>query len=214
VDCVLLDAQEHCPLPDSIKGYESALKACGTPFVKASGGYVPSAKVIIMPACVALHPETAADVVAALKAGSFVILESGAGFATAENFAAHQEWLRECWNIRVATPVHLWKDRNDQYGHHQSGGQLAIRDSQTATRVPYVDFHWPLRLKVRDFSYVVPVSELTEHIVGWCGDWPIASKQMRTKGTLIFLGSPVGASLWAGDLEALRWLREVIGVRC
>src|SRR5262249_28124569 len=74
----------------------------------------------------------------------------------------------------------------------------------------YVDLDWPLRVKVRDFSYLVPVEAPAEQIVGWWGDYPIASKQTVGEGTLLFLGSPVGPALGAGDNEAYRWLRKVL----
>lgn len=214
VDCVLLDAPRSCAWPESMAGYESALRECGVQFVRSSAASLRPAKTIIVPACLALCPETLRDAIAALKAGSSVILESGAGFTAPEEFAAHQVWLRECWNVRVETPIDLWNDRSEQSGHQRSFRRLAVSGVRLAARAPYVDFYWPLRVKVRDFSRVVPVLAPPGHIVGWCGDRPIASKEAIGRGTLVFLGSPLGPALRAGDTEARCWLRQVIGARC
>ena len=211
-DCVLLDAQQQCTLPESLAGYESALTAGGARFVKASAGPLPCAKTIIVPACVALPPEVAQEIASALKGGSRVVLESGAGFATRPVFAAHQEWLRNYWGVKVEAPVDLWRARNGPPEHSRSRGQLTIRHLALPSGAPYVDFHWPFQTKVRDFSRVVPVSALPEHVVASRGGWPVASKHTQGKGTLVFLGSPLGPALLAGDAEAHRWLRAVIAL--
>jgi hypothetical protein len=230
VDCVLLNAREHCALPESLAGYESALSVAGVRFVKASASPLPHAKTILIPACVALPTKTATEVAAALKGGSCIVLESGAGFATPKDFAAHQEWLLNVWSVKVQPRVDLWKRRNNWVGNancrfsiddfrlRRSKWDLSNgnRQSTIANRqfpspaAPYLDFHWPLKVKVRDFSCVVPVSTPAEQVIGWCGDWPIASKQTLGKGALVFLGSPVGPALRAGDAEAHRWLSQVL----
>jgi hypothetical protein len=241
VDCVLLNAQEHCALPESLAGYEAALRAAGVGLVRVSAGPLPWAKTILIPACLALPSEAAREVAAQLKDGSCVVLESGAGFAAPKEFAAHQEWLREAWSVEVKAPVDLWKAERRSALRRRSNNQLGddcrlpIADRRLSIKnshcnflnrqssienrqfpsplAPYVDFHWPLKVKVRDFSRAVPVSADAEHIVGWCGHWPIASKQTAGNGTLVFLGSPLGPALWAGDAEAHRWLRKVLDVR-
>jgi hypothetical protein len=38
---------------------------------------------------------------------------------------------------------------------------------------------------------------------------PVALKKRVGKGTLIFLGSPLGPALGASDLEARHWLQSV-----
>jgi len=203
-----------------LAGYESALSVAGVRFVKASASPLPHAKTILIPACVALPSETATEVVAALKGGSCIVLESGAGFATPKDFAAHQEWLRKSWSVEVEAPVDLWKHSNSRprtskWEFPDDNRQSAIDNRQFQSPVaPYLDFHWPLKVKVRDFSRIVPVSTPAEQVVGWCGDWPIASKQTLGKGALVFLGSPVGPALRAGDAEANRWLSQVLRVRC
>jgi hypothetical protein len=211
-DCVLLDAKEHGALPESLAGYQSALAAGGARFSRTSAGPLPYSRTIIVPACLALPPELTQEIAAALTRGSRVVLESGAGFATRPDFAAHQEWLRNYWSVRVEAPVDLYDSPGDQFGHRRSRAPLAVRHSPIPARVPYVDFHWPFRTKVRDFSRVVPVSVLPEHLVASCGHWPVASKHTKGKGTLVFLGSPLGPALLAGDAEAHRWLGAIVAL--
>ena len=207
-DCVLVDAQQQCALPESLAGYESALAADGARFFRTSAGPLPYSKTIIVPACLALRPEITQEIVAALKGGSRVVLESGAGFAMLSDFAGHQEWLRSYWNVRVEAPIDLWRAGNGQLGDQRSRSGR----SPLAARAPYVDFHWPFRTKVRDFSRVLPVSTLEEHVVASCGHWSVASKRTIGEGTLVFLGSPLGPPLLAGDAEAHRWLRAIIAL--
>jgi len=45
--------------------------------------------------------------------------------------------------------------------------------------------------------------------IAWAGELPVALKRRVGAGTLIYLGSPVGPALWAGDVEAKRWLHAV-----
>ena len=212
LDCVLVDAQEHGTLRESLAGYQSALVAGGVRFLRTSAGSLPYSKTVILPACLALSSELTKDIVAALKGGSRVVLESGAGFATQPEFAAHQEWLRNYWGVRVEAPVDLWRPGNDQLGDPGSQGCAARSRLPLAARAPYVDFHWPFRTKIRDFSRLVPVSALPEQVVASCGHWLAASKHTKGKGTLVFLGSPLGPALLAGDAEAHRWVWAIITV--
>ena len=211
-DCVLVDAQQQCALPESLAGYESALAADGARFYRTSAGPLPYSKTIIVPACLALRPEITQEIVAALKGGSRVVLESGAGFAMPSDFAGHQEWLRNYWDVQVEAPVDLWRPPNDPLAHSRWPGRLTIHNSPLPRGAPYVDFHWPFRTKVRDFSRVLPVSALEEHVVASCGHWSVASKHTKGEGTLVFLGSPLGPALLAGDAEAHRWLRAIIAL--
>ena len=212
LDCALLDAQQHCTLPESLAGYESALTTGGARFFRTSAEPLPYSKTIIVPACLALRPEMTQEVAAALKGGSLVVLESGASFATPSDFVAHQKWLRNYWDVQVEAPVDLWRPPNDPLAHSRWPGRLTIHNSPLPRGAPYVDFHWPFRTKVRDFSRVLPVSALEEHVVASCGHWSVASKHSKGKGTLVFLGSPLGPALLAGDAEAHGWLRSIIAL--
>jgi hypothetical protein len=75
--------------------------------------------------------------------------------------------------------------------------------------MPYVDYTWPCRATVRDFSRVVPV-EGPGKIIARVDSMPVSLKRSSGRGTLIFLGSPLGPVLLAGDAEARRWLYQVV----
>lgn len=107
--------------------------------------------------------------------GGWVIFESAAGFG---GFDAQRGQLARHFGLRVDAPVRLAEDR-----------------------APYVDYRWPVALKVRDFSSVIPVATSEDEIIGTAGNLPVAAR----RGRFIFLGSPIGPALLAGDREAHAW---------
>ena len=46
-------------------------------------------------------------------------------------------------------------------------------------------------------------------VIAWAGDRPVGLKRHVEHGTLIYLGSPLGPALWAGDPEARQWLSRL-----
>jgi hypothetical protein len=110
-----------------------------------------------------------------VRGGGWVIFESAAGFG---GFDAQRGQLERYFGLRIEAPVRLARDRT-----------------------PYVDYRWPVALKVRDFSSVVPVATSEDEIIGTAGDLPVAVR----RGRFIFLGSPIGPALLAGDREAHAW---------
>jgi hypothetical protein len=110
-----------------------------------------------------------------VRGGGWVIFESAAGFG---GFDAQRGQLERHFGLRVDAPVRLAEDR-----------------------APYVDYRWPVELKVRDFSSVVPVASGGDEIIGTVGNLPVAARRAR----FIFLGSPIGPALLAGDREAHAW---------
>src|SRR2546429_268865 len=103
--------------------------------------------------------------------------------------------LRDQLGVHIEAPVRLWSSRG-------------------ASGVPYVDYSWPASATIRDFSRVVPLERQSEgagEIIAWVDDLPVALRRRYGRGDLIFLGSPLGPALWAGDAEARRWLCEVVG---
>jgi hypothetical protein len=145
-----------------------------------------------------------------LEAGTNVVLESGAGFLSPAGFAAHQRMLYRYFGIAVGPPVDLWSEKlaNDALLTHRPERhprkQLDRHES-----IPYVNYSWPRETKVRDFSRVIPVSAPVGDVIGKVGMLPVALKKSTAAGTLIFLGSPLGPALRAGDSEARSWLRLI-----
>ena len=127
----------------------------------------------------------------ALQNGATVVVESGTGFDHG-TFWRHRRWLRESVGIRVGPPRDPWANC-----------------SPPGAR--YVEFTWPRRVTIRDFGRVVPISDQQPgEIIAWAGNLAVAVRHRVGNGTLVYLGSPVGPALWAGDADARRWLHAVV----
>ena len=121
-----------------------------------------------------------------VRAGATVIFESAAGFGDARAFEVQRAGLRSAFGLTIDEPASLWK---------------------AALSPGYVDLHWPLAVKVRDFSSVMGVRG--GETVGLLGSRPVAALQRRGAGAFLFLGSPVGPSLWTRDPQAQAWLASM-----
>ena len=144
----------------------------------------PRVPVLVVPAALELPREAIGR---HLGAGGMVVLESGAAFGSEHALTRWRNSLRRYLGIRIAAPVPL-----------------------SSGRVPYVDFTWPQRALVRDFSVVVPVVGQQGEIIATAQGLPVALRRHTSQGTLVFLGSPIGPALWAGDVEARRWILGVL----
>jgi len=183
---------QHGRSGESVAGYESALAGLGQRVRCTGASWVSRCAVLIVPAALELPPSAARAIVRCLQAGASVILESGAGFAPGRDFHAHRVVLRDYLQVRVEASVQLWP------AHTRSQG------------IPYVDYTWPYSAKVRDFSRVVTLGRQAGEVIARVDGLPVALKRRSGRGTLIFLGSPLGPALWAGDAEARRWLFDVL----
>ena len=210
LDCGLLDLKSHCILRESLQGYQAALAD--------EHNYVPEAKtdsrwrcrMAIVPGVGPMDSATMRLLFDLLEAGTHVLLESGAGFLSPADFAAHQRMLHRWFDLAVEPPVDLWsgKRRDDRlFAHRSRQHQRNKVDSRES--IPYVNYIWPRETRVRDFSRVIPVSANAGDVIGRVGPLPVAMKRRLANGTLIFLGSPLGPALRAGDWEARSWLRLV-----
>ena len=128
---------------------------------------------------------TAHLILTCLHQGGTVLLESGAAFG---DFRSHRDQLREHFHILIEPPVELWPARG----------------------IPYVEYTWPVSTKVRDFSRVIPLAPQCGTVIGRVEDIPVALARRVGPGVLVFLGSPLGPALWAGDIEARCWLDDLL----
>jgi len=190
---VLLDLDEGCCSSESVSGFESALTSAGAQWMRADARWMsaPRCAVLIVPAALEIPPPAVRAITSCLQAGASVIVESGAGFATDREFRAHRVALRDSLQVHLEMPVDLWPDNSSQ-------------------RIPYVDYTWPRPAKVRDFSRVVPIGRQAGEVIARVDDLPVALKRSSGLGRLIFLGSPLGPALWAGDAQARRWLLDCL----
>jgi len=135
----------------------------------------------IVPAVSALPDGLARSLSTHVRDGGALIFESAAGFA---GFAEQRGMLDEYFGLRIGPPIDLW-----------TGGEP----------IPYIDFTWPLKTKIRDFSRVVPVCRGGE-IIALAQALPVAAR----RGSMVFLGSPIGPALYAGDREARAWFNALV----
>jgi hypothetical protein len=202
-ECVLVDSPT--PLRESIAGYEVSLVAAGCTLVKRRQPAIPdlqAPQTAIVPGCVALEAPATSWLLAMLEAGGMVLIESGVPFAEPADFARHRQLLESRFGVDVGPPVNLWAQAGGRQPH-----RLAPR-----RRVPYIDYVWPGPTKIRDFSRVTPVRQASEKVVAWAGDIPVAVRIEVRRGTLIYLGSPLGPALLSGDREAHEWLCAALGI--
>lgn len=169
---------------EAVRGFESVLETRALPAVVLQA--TPPATLIV-PAVVDLPAAAIAAIFACLEHRGCVVLESGAGFASGAECRAHCLALRDHFGVNVEPPRELWP-------------------AMARSRVPYVDFTWPFPVKIRDFSRVVPLRGGAGEVIARVDGLPVALKRQRGRGTLIVLGSPLGPGLWAGDVEARRWV--------
>lgn len=184
---IILDLGPHCSLRESLSGYGAALEG-SVPRTDVSA-LAPCA-LLIVPAAVVIPPSAVGAITACLEGGGLVILESGAGFASERDRSRHRAVLRDAFQVQVESPIDLWPEAN-------------------GSAIPYVDFTWPFATKVRDFSRVVPLASGAGETIARVNGLPVGLRRRNGRGTLVVLGSPVGPALWAGDIEARRWLRAV-----
>ena len=187
---VILDLGEHCGLRESLSGYTSALGCLGASVRVADARSQSRCALLIVPAAVDVPPPAVTAIVGCLRGGGTVLLESGAGFASAREYEVHRAVLRDHFGVEVGAVVALWSSPRPQ-------------------GIPYVDYTWPCRAQVRDFSRVVTLEGPGE-IIARVHGLPVSLKRRSGRGTLICLGSPLGPALLAGDAEARRWLYQVV----
>jgi len=186
--CALVDSGPSCTLRESSAGYESALLSAQASYERTSFQSLPPARMIILPAAGFLDESRLARLRSHLENGSVVLYESGAAFWDSGGFDFHRRLMRSVFGLGLHAPVRLW-DSADSF-----------------KQSPYVDYCWPVVTKVRDFSRIIPVECEGGETVARFQKLPVAVKRRIGKGTLVFLGSPLGPHLLAGDREASRWL--------
>ncbi len=147
------------------------------------------ARAIILPAAGVTDEKSQAILREHLENGSVILYESAASFLGPEEFGFHKRFIRSVFGLSLLDPVRLWDSADSR------------------KQSPYVDYHWPVVTKVRDFSRMVPVDPGDGETIAWFGDLPVAARRRIGKGTLVYLGSPLGPHFLSNDREASHWLR-------
>lgn len=188
----LVNPSGNCLQRESFAGYFAALREIGAQSTLWAPGARRNRQVIILSAATMLDGAIARNIFIAMRRGACVLLESVAGFLEEEEFAAARRALQRHLEISIESPINL---RSSEQGQGC---------------VPFIDFAWPLRAKVRDFSRVVPVCSRESATIARAGGLPVGARRKVGAGTLIFLGTLVSPSLGAQDPEARQWLQEVL----
>jgi len=210
LNCALLDLKAQCVLRESLQGYQAALADEHRYVLEAETDSRWRCRMAIVPGVGPMDSATMRLLFDLLEAGTRVLLESGAGFVSPPDFAAHQRMLHRYFDLAVEPPIDLWsgKHSGDSLFAHRSRPHQRNKVDRRES-IPYVDYVWPRETRVRDFSRVIPVSANAADVIGRAGPLPVAMKKRLANGTLIFLGSPLGPALRAGDPEARSWLQLV-----
>lgn len=211
-DCVLFDLKSDCVLREALQGYRAALADKHSSWSEATAELWPRCQMAIVPGAALLDTAVPQALVDLLQAGTHVLLESGAAFVSAAEFRGHQKSLQRYFDVSVERPVDLWTSMSadDSFlTHGPSRTALRRRREDDHKPMPYIAYSWPFQTSVRDFRRVIPVSAKREEVIGRVRTLPIALKKRVANASLIFLGSPLGPALLAGDPEARAWLRSV-----
>jgi hypothetical protein len=211
--CALLDLNPHCVLRESLQGYQAALVGEHDLF-EAKFDSRCRYGIAIVPGLGAMDPSVASSLADLLEAGMNLVLESGAGYLSRPEFISHQKMLNRYFDIAIDPPVDLRPaEPTDGLVFPRRPGRNPGKKLEGQGFAPYITYLWPRETRVRDFSRVVPLSLGVGEVIGTVGTLPVALKRRAGKGTLIFLGSPMGPALRAGDSEARTWLRLVTSAR-
>jgi hypothetical protein len=208
----LLDLRSSCVLRESLEGYGIALLGLLEPLSESDLGTVRRSRMTIVPGLGTMDTSTALILATWLQAGTTILLETAAGFLSPADFLGQRQVLRRHFDLEIKSPLDLWRpDVEPHRGSAVSGTQRrsSQRSSEGRHSVPYVSYRWPSEAHIRDFSRVVPISAKHSDVIATLDTVPVAVRRRVGMGTLIFLGSPLGPALRAGDLEAQSWLQSV-----
>jgi len=209
--CALLDLESNCALPDSLAGMRAAL---GNAHLRVTEiGINGANSVLVVPAAGNVRAETFGAVAVSIERGSTVLWESGAAFLEPRDFAYQQDLAREHFAMSMEPPIDVWSHSTSRTAN-LGGKNLGARNMRSIghAHVPYVVYRWPREAHVRDFSRVVPVSAANGLAIARWGEIPVAWRKRIGAGTLIFVGSPIGPALRAGDADAASLFCSLIRV--
>ena len=187
-ECAVLDLRGQCALRESLEGYASVAGKGSVCVLGEARNRARGSRITIVPGVGVLDQPTASALAGVARAGGALLLESGAGFLERCDFAAHQKMLQGLFNVVIDEPVDAWAE---------------------GEAMPYIRYAWPAERAVRDFSRVVPVLAEDSQVIGRLRGLAVAAKEGFGRGKLIFLGSPLGPALRAGDAEACQWLQAL-----
>ena len=207
--CTLLDLESNCALPESLDGILAALgdahhRVTETEFVNAG-------PVVVVPAAGAVRAETFGAMAELIERRATVLWESGAAFLDPRDLAEQRALTLEHFGISMQQPVEVWAQSGSRRAAAKAKNQSARNIRAIGhERIPYVAYRWPRETHVRDFSRVIPVSAENGRAIAHWREIPVAWRKPIGAGTLIFVGSPIGPALHAGDADVSSLLHSLI----
>jgi hypothetical protein len=207
---MLLDLGSNSALPESLGGMRAALGSSHRCIVASE--LLPSELGVLIVAAAGSAPVEAFSAVAELLArGAKILWESGAAYVGADDFVRQQMLTKQHFGILIGEPVEVWprtQSRKSETGASVQGARS--RRAIGHEQIPYIAYRWPQQAQVRDFSRVLPVSAASGHAIAHWKNMPVALSTTLGEGTLIFLGSPLGPAIHAGDPEAHRLFQSIV----
>lgn len=192
----VIDFGRQTVLPESAAGYDRALSRMGIKYEHVSDLPGRPVQGMILPAAPRMDAQHMARLRNSVEAGSAVLLESGAAFLSSEEFDSYQRSIKSVFGLSIRAPIRLW-DSADSY-----------------MQSPYIDYGWPLKTKVRDFSRIIPVDGNGSEEIAWFQNTAVGARSRMGRGMLVFLGSLLGPHLLVGDPESARWLHQFCSLSC
>ena len=207
--CTLLDLESNCALPESLAGMRAALGDAHRRVTEIDLSCAGLA--IVVPAAGAVRAETFRAVTELAEHGATVLWESGAAFLGPREFAEQQALTLEHFGISMRQPIDVWSPSGPRKASVGAKTQSARNMRAIGhERVPYVAYHWPREARIRDFSCVISVSATAGEAVAHWREIPVAWGKSLVSGKIVFLGSPIGPALHAGDSDATSLFRSLI----
>jgi len=134
-----------------------------------------------------------------------VLPESLAGFKTQVGDLRHEILIVPAVRAVVEAGkeiIELWIER----GATVLLEYVAGASVEPSMYFPYVEYFWPVRVKIREFSPVKLMPAAGDEIIATFAGQPVGLRRKIADGTLITLGSPLGPVFLTGDPDARRWL--------
>lgn len=205
--CALLDPGSDCVLRESLQGFAGAMRGAIKVSADEELEHRQECLFYALPGAGAIGGELGSRLAALVRHGAWLLFESAAGFAGERAFQAQREMLASHFGLAIERPLDL----------RENGESI----------VPYVDYLWPAAVKIRDFSRVAPAGSgtrpaaapvpprggrLSWEAIASIAGCSVAVRKRLGNGVLVYLGSPIGPALAAGDGDAHRWLSSLIAL--
>lgn len=165
---------------ESARGFQAALERNGRRFELSDSMPACRAEFIVLPFAAAFSRQQALGLHRQLASGCSVVLESGASFASpGEIVRQRMIWERV---FGVCTDFSSTRPAGDPTG--------------------YVHYRWPADARIRHFGEFMSLSAGDAEGIATYGGETVAIRRRIGRGSLLFLGSPLGPMLAAEDHQA------------